>query len=53
VKNVFFGVLLLAGGLFAIFFASGINNPLATPTYPVTAKMLEDGGGGFFICWFS
>jgi hypothetical protein len=49
VKNVFFGVLLLAGGLFAIFSASGINNPLATPTYPVTAKMLEDGGGGFFI----
>ncbi|HSY97889.1 MAG TPA: ABC transporter permease, partial [Terriglobales bacterium] len=49
VKNVFFGVLLLAGGLFAIFSASGINNPLATPTYPVTARMLEDGGGGFFI----
>ena len=49
VKNVFFGVLLLAGGLFAIFSASGINNPLATPTYPVTAKMLEDGGGGFAI----
>ena len=49
VRNVFFGVLLLAGGLFAIFSASGINNPLATPTYPVTAKMLEDGGRGFFI----
>jgi ABC-2 type transport system permease protein len=49
VKNVFFGVLLLAGGLFAIFSASGINNPIATPTYPVTARMLEDGGGGFFI----
>ena len=49
VKNVFFGVLLLAGGLFAIFSANGINSPLATPTYPVTAKMLEDGGGGFAI----
>ena len=49
VKNVFFGVLLLAGFLFAIFSASGINNPLATPTYPVTARMLEDGGGGFAI----
>jgi len=53
VRNVFFGVLLLAGGLFAIFSASGINNPLATPTYPVTAKMLEDGGGGFFIFAFA
>jgi len=49
VKNVFFGVLLLAGGLFAIFSAGGINNPVATPTYPVTARMLEDGAGGFFI----
>ena len=49
VKNVFFIVLLLAGGLFAIFSAIGINNPFATRTYPVTYQMLELSTAGFFV----
>ncbi len=49
VKNVFFGVLLLAGGLFAALSANGINSPLSTVVYPVTYRMLQDGGGGFGI----
>lgn len=49
VKNVFFGVLVLAGALFAIFSAYDINNPFSTPVYPVTWKMLELGGGGFSL----
>jgi len=47
VKNVFFGVLVLAGALFAIFSAYDINSPFSTPVYPVTWRMLELGGGGF------
>jgi ABC-type transport system involved in multi-copper enzyme maturation permease subunit len=46
-KNVFFLVLMLAGGLFAIFTASGINSPLSTTTFPVTYLMLQDAGAGF------
>ena len=49
VKNVFFLVLLLAGGLFAIFTANGIDNPFATRTYPVTYQMLELSSTGFFV----
>jgi len=49
VKNVFFIVLLLAGGLFAMFSANGINNPFSTRTYPVTAQMLELASAGFFV----
>lgn len=49
VKNVFFAVLLLAGGLFAIFTANGINNPFATPTYPVTHIVLGQANAGFLI----
>ena len=49
VKNVFFGVLVLAGALLAIFSAYGINNPFSTPVYPVTWRMLELGGGGFTL----
>ena len=49
VKNVFFAVLLLAGGLFAIFTANGINNPFATPTYPVTYQMVGRATAGFFV----
>ena len=40
---------MLAGFLFAVMTASGINNPLATRTYPVTYQMLEMAGAGFFI----
>ena len=47
VKNVFFGVLVLAGVLMDILSAYGIDNPFATPVYPVTWRMLELGGDGF------
>ena len=53
VKNVFFAVLLLAGGLFAISTASGIANPFATQTYPVTYQMLSQATGGMFIFAFA
>jgi ABC-2 type transport system permease protein len=49
VKNVFFGVLVLAGALMAIFSDYDINTPFATPVYPVTWRMLELGGGGFTL----
>jgi hypothetical protein len=49
VKSVFFAVLVLAGALFAIFSDTGINNPFSTPVYPVTWRMLEQGGGGFSL----
>jgi len=49
VKNVFFGVLVLAGWLFAAFSASGVTDPRQNPVYPVTYRMLDFGGGGFFI----
>ena len=49
VKSVFFAVLVLAGALFAILSDTGINNPFSTPTYPVTWRMLEQGGSGFTL----
>ncbi len=49
VKNVFFVVLLLAGGLFAMFTANGVNSPFDTRTYPVTYQMLELASAGFFV----
>jgi ABC-2 type transport system permease protein len=49
VKNVFFAVLVLAGALFAILSANGINSPFSTPVYPVTWRMLELGGSGFAL----
>jgi len=49
VKNIFFVVLVLAGWLFAVFSAGGITDPLQTPVYPVTYRMLDFGGGGFFV----
>ncbi|MGA8153486.1 MAG: ABC transporter permease [Terriglobales bacterium] len=53
VKNVFFAVLLLAGGVFAIFTANGINSPFSTQTYPVTYEMLSQANGGIFIFAFA
>jgi len=53
VKNVFFIVLMLAGGLFAIFTANGINNPFSTHTYPVTYQMIELSTAGFFLFAFA
>lgn len=49
VSSVFFVVLVLAGALLAIFSDTGLNNPFATPVYPVTWRMLEQGGTGFFL----
>jgi ABC-2 type transport system permease protein len=49
VKNVFFLVLLLAGGLFAILSASQVLNPFSSHPYPVTYQMLEGATGGLFI----
>jgi hypothetical protein len=49
VKNVFFGVLVLAGAGMAIIFASGVGNPFATPVYPVTYIMVEAAAAGFGI----
>src|SRR5579864_4883842 len=49
VKNVFFGVLVLAGALMDIFSAYNINSPFSTPVYPVTWRMLELGGAGFSL----
>src|SRR5205085_10415647 len=43
VRSVFFAVLLLAGAIFAILSATNINNPFATPVYPVTWRMLHVG----------
>jgi ABC-2 type transport system permease protein len=49
VKNVFFLVLLLAGGLFAILTANQVNNPFSSRTYPVTYQMLQGANGGMFV----
>ncbi len=49
VKNIFFVVLVLAGTLLDIFFAYGIGNPNGTSVYPVTWRMLEEGGAGFTL----
>ena len=48
-KNVFFVVLMLAGFLFSILSAAGINNPLANRTWPVTNQMLLLASAGFGI----
>ena len=48
-KNVFFLVLMLAGFLFAMFSAAGINNPQASRTWPVTYQMLQMANAGFRI----
>ena len=48
-RNVFFLVLMVAGGLFAIVSALGVNDPFATAIYPVTYQMLQNAAGGFFI----
>ncbi|HUI85315.1 MAG TPA: M1 family aminopeptidase [Candidatus Binatia bacterium] len=48
-KNVFFVVLMLAGFLFSIVAASGILNPGAARTWPVTHQMLLIAGTGFLI----
>jgi len=49
VKNVFFIVLLLAGGLFASLVANQVNNPFGTRTYPLTYEMLEGATQGLLV----
>jgi len=49
VRNVFFFVLALAGGLFAILAANSITNPFSSHSYPVTYQMLESATGGFLV----
>ena len=53
VRNIFFGVLLLAGFLFAVITANNVISPFTAPTYPVTYSMLESATGGFFIFAFA
>ena len=52
-KNVFFVVLMLAGFLFAMLSAAGINDPQANRTWPVTNQMLLMAAGGFAIFAFA
>jgi hypothetical protein len=48
VKNVFFGVIALAGFGFALTVCFQLGaNPLATPVYPVTYRMVELAGNSF------
>jgi ABC-2 type transport system permease protein len=49
VKNVFFTVIVLAGFLFAIIAAAGVNDPFSTPIYPLTYRMIEFAGGAFSL----
>ena len=48
-KNVFFVVLMLAGFLLAIVAASGLTDPLANRTWPLTHLMVLMAGAGFGI----
>ncbi len=48
-KNVFFLVLMLAGFLFSVLSAAGIDNPLAPRTWPLTQQMVLMAGAGFSI----
>ncbi len=52
-KNVFFVVLMLAGFLFSMLSAAGVNNPQASRTWPVTNQMLLMAAGGFAIFAFA
>src|SRR5262249_18284241 len=51
VKNVFFFVILLAGLALALLIGSEVANPLSTPSYPVTSRMvtLVVAGFGLFV----
>ena len=48
-KNVFFVVLMLGGFLLAIVAASGLTDPLANRTWPLTHLMVLTAGAGFGI----
>ena len=49
VKNVFFFVILLAGLGLAILIGSEVANPLGTPSYPVTSRMVGLVVAGFAL----
>jgi ABC-2 type transport system permease protein len=49
VKNVFFGVLVFAGTLFAVIAAGGVFSVGAIRVYPLTYQMLAQAGGGFTL----
>ncbi|HLJ29351.1 MAG TPA: ABC transporter permease [Candidatus Angelobacter sp.] len=49
VRNVFFGVIAIAGYSFALIVCFNLSNPFTTPVYPVTYRMIELSGGAFGI----
>lgn len=49
VKNVFFFVILLAGFALAILIGSEIANPIGTPSYPVTSRVVTLVDAGFAL----
>ena len=49
VKNVFFFVILLAGLGLAILIGSEVANPLVTPSYPVTSRVVTLVVAGFTL----
>ncbi len=49
VKNVFFGVIVLAGVLFVASAAPAVGRLYGTQTYPVTYEVLELVGGTFML----
>jgi ABC-2 type transport system permease protein len=49
VKNVFFFVILLAGLALAILIGSEVANPLSTPSYPVTSRVVTLVVAGFTL----
>jgi ABC-2 type transport system permease protein len=49
VKNVFFAVLVFSGYLLAVLTASDVTDPISSPVYPVTYRMIENAGGSFTI----
>jgi hypothetical protein len=49
IKNVYFGVILLAGVLFVLVMGSDLGSDSEAKTYPVTRAMVEGVGGLFWI----
>ena len=49
IRNVFFGVIALAGYSFALIVSFNLGDSFSTPVYPVTYRMIEQAGAGFGI----
>lgn len=47
IRNVFFGVIVLAGYSFALIFCFNLGDPFSASVYPVTYRMIEIAGAGF------